>query len=131
MLILPKFVLPFAEISLLFGIQQPATEFWAIVNIVGFQIVTRVVTKRSIFWNITVCSPLIVKVLVEDVTSIFGAEVRKARNQQWTLQLPASHWFLAWFISLKHQLTFKEMQSVISQKIEFLLTILLSRYEGK
>jgi hypothetical protein len=83
-------------------------------GLVGFEVLTPVVMKNSVFWDITPCSPLKVK-----------------RRFRWTYRkqgLPfASFWFLAWLILRpwrwrrhvlpKRQSTFNGLHGVIAQKI--------------
>jgi hypothetical protein len=50
---------------------------------VGFEVLTPVVMKSSVFWDITPCSPLKVNRREEYVSSVFRAEeLRETRNQR-------------------------------------------------
>jgi hypothetical protein len=75
------------------------------------------VIKSSIFWHITPCSPLKVNRQFRDTFRLC------------LCLLPASRWFLAWFILRPWRLrwhippklrwTFDGLQGIISQKVEF------------
>jgi hypothetical protein len=77
-------------------------------------ILNNCIKRSSIFWDITACSPLKVDRRFEGIHIAF-------------FYLPASFWFLAWFILLpwrrmrdvppEHQLTFNWIHGIISQKI--------------
>jgi hypothetical protein len=91
---------------------------------VGSKVLTPVVMKSSVVWDIKSCSPLKVNRSFGET----GSEV---------ILLPASRWFLAciilrpwrWklYFPPKHRLTFSELHGVISQKIE-LFSLLSCKY---
>jgi hypothetical protein len=79
---------------------------------VGFEILTAVIMKNSVFWNITPCSPLKVNRRFGGTCrlSIQCLKIIQARNRR------KRRW-KASTILLKHRLTFNGLHGVISQKI--------------
>jgi hypothetical protein len=47
--------------------------------VVGFEVLTAVVMKSSIFWDITSCSPLKVNVLEEHIASTFRSKKKPSK----------------------------------------------------
>jgi hypothetical protein len=89
----------------------------------GFEVLTAVVMKSTISWDITPCSPL-----------------RVNRRFRGTYRLPwisachlLSHWFLGWlilwpwrwrrYVPLKRRLTFNSLHSIISQTTVLFTTV--------
>jgi hypothetical protein len=73
---------------------------------VGFEVLTAVVIKSTIFWGITPCSPL-------KVNRRFGGTYRlhlQSRRTRWKRYSP------------KRRMTFNGLHGVISQKIVFFIT---------
>jgi hypothetical protein len=100
--------------------------------VVGFEVLTAVVMKTSIFWIITSCSPL-------RVNRRFGGTChlllqRESRWQAYQLCYTRLllRWFLSWLIfrtlrwkrrvSPEHRLTFNGLHDVLSHKIELFLS---------
>jgi hypothetical protein len=90
---------------------------------IGFEVLTTIVTNNSIFWDITLCSPLKINLRSRGICYLHLQGI----------MLPTSRWFLAWFILRswqwrrqirpKRQLTFNELHGVISQKTEYFILI--------
>jgi hypothetical protein len=104
------------------------------LSFVGFEVLIAVVTKSSVFWDITSCSPL-------KVNRCFGATCRRhlhgrriseARNQREAVSKQSSTWLIPrpwrwrWHVPPKRRLTFNGLHGVIPQKIRLLMCVLFS-----
>jgi hypothetical protein len=74
--------------------------------ILGFEVLTMVVLKSSVFWDIKPCSPLKVNHVSEEHVACIS-RVKKQVKQETCMKLAASK-----------ALTFNELHNVLSQKIE-------------
>jgi hypothetical protein len=93
----------------------------------GFEVLSVVVMKNFVFWDITPCIPLKVNQRFGRTCRLHLHGRRISRNKKQNL-LTASWWFLAWHVLVpwrwrrdvtpKHQLIFNELYGVISQKTE-------------
>jgi hypothetical protein len=108
------------------------------VKRVGYEVVTSVVMKSTVFWDITPCSPLNVNRRFGGTYRLHfhGRRIIRARNQcesKWQAPSvgPACHLLSRWFLARlilrpwkwrryappKHRLAFNGLHCVISQKI--------------
>jgi hypothetical protein len=105
---------------------------------VGFEVLTALVMKSTIFWDIRPCSPLSVNRRIGGTYRLYlqGRKISWARNQRESRCLLPTHWFLAqlflrtwrWrrYIPPKRRLTFNGLYGVISQKIVIFNLLMVS-----
>lgn len=103
------------------------------LDCVGFEVLTVVIMKSTVFWNVTPRSMLKVSRCFWGTYRLLlqGQRISRARKQHSACHL-LSLWFLAylilqpwrwrWCFPLKHQLTFSRLHGIISQKmVHFIL----------
>jgi hypothetical protein len=96
------------------------------------RILFEVITKGSIFWNITQCSLLKVNQHFEGRCRLHLQGRRISQTKTRHGMITALSWFLAWFIFLlwklsgyvrpKHLLAFNGLHGVMSQRIQLIIT---------
>jgi hypothetical protein len=89
---------------------------------IGFEVLTTVIMRTTIFWNMTPCSPLkSIDFSKEHIASIFRIEEYKPNKKREWKQVAsrATIWPLRWsrYVRPKRRLIFNWLHGVISQKI--------------
>jgi hypothetical protein len=95
---------------------------WILKKYVGFEVLTEVVMKSTVFWYITPCSPL-------KVNRNFGGTYHhhlQGRRISGAISQHESRWLSRTYVPPKRRLTFNGLHSVIVQKIELFLKKFLS-----
>jgi hypothetical protein len=101
-----------------------------------FEVLTAIVMKSSIFWDITPCSPLKVNRSFRGKCRFHfqnRSQARNERERRWKIELLC--WFLAWFILRpwrwrrlfppKRRLSFNGLHGVVSQKIKLFRYVII------
>jgi hypothetical protein len=92
------------------------------MDFVGFEVLTAVIMKSAIIWDITPCSPLKVNRRFVETYRLHlqGRRISRARNQResrWKAELFLPPWRWRWYVPPKRRLTFNGLDGVMSKNI--------------